>query len=95
MSGRPIITFRPLAEADFPLLTEWRNRPHLVGVYADRPTDLYEVTAKYGPRVRGEEAVIQHIASVNGRPFGFLQSYRTADWPQCSHLRIGSCSKPQ
>ena len=76
------ITYRPLADADLPLMTEWLNRPHLRRFYQHEPTTLAEVTAKYGPRIRHEEPVHSWLALLDGAPFGYLQCYRNVDEPE-------------
>ncbi len=76
------ITYQPLAETDLPLLTEWLNRPHLRAFYQREPISAVDVAAKYGPRIRGEVPTHSWLAVRGERPFGYLQCYRVADWPQ-------------
>ncbi|MES2721955.1 MAG: GNAT family N-acetyltransferase, partial [Pseudomonadota bacterium] len=84
--GRPggpaetVIAFRPLAAADFPMLTRWLAEPHVRRFVQKTPISLEDVTAKYGPRVRGEQPLICHLACQDGAPFGYLQAYRNRDW---------------
>lgn len=71
------VTFRPLTEADLPLLHDWLNRPHIVEWWSgdvNRPT-LADVTAHYLPRIRGQETVTPLIAMLDGEPIGYAQSY--------------------
>jgi Acetyltransferase (GNAT) domain len=75
------VTFRPVAEADFPDLYDWLNRPHLRRFFQKAPISLSGIAAKYGPAVRGEEPVHLHLALLEGRPFGFIQCYRILDHP--------------
>lgn len=82
MTLRDEITFLPLVETDFPAFTEWLNRPHLRRFFQKKPISLAEVTAKYGPSVRGETPTWCQLALLDGRPFGYLQSYRIADYPK-------------
>jgi aminoglycoside 6'-N-acetyltransferase len=84
MAAQPlrVVGFRPVAEIDFPLMTGWLAQPHVRTFYQRKPTNLEEVTAKYGPRVRGEDPTWCHLALDGaGRPFGYLQCYRNLDWP--------------
>lgn len=74
------VTFRPLEAADFPTLTRWFAEPHVRRFVQKTPITLLEVEAKYGPRVRGEQPLIGHIACWDGAPFGYLQAYRNRDW---------------
>jgi aminoglycoside 6'-N-acetyltransferase len=75
------LTFRALAEDDLPRLTDWLNSPHLRRFFQFEPTTLEEVSAKYGPRIRGEAPTHSSLALLDGAPFGYLQCYRIADWP--------------
>lgn len=79
-----MITFRPLAAADFPLLTRWLAEPHVRRFVQKTPMTLADVTAKYGPRVRGEQPLVCHIASSDGAAFGYMQAYRNRDWPDAA-----------
>ena len=48
------ITFRPVEERDFPLLTDWLAEPHVRGFYQKTSVSLEEVASEYGPsRSRG------------------------------------------
>lgn len=75
------ITFRPLTERDLPQLADWLNKPHLRRFFQKKTVSLAEVQAKYGPRARGETPTRCHLAILGGRPFGYLQNYRIADYP--------------
>jgi aminoglycoside 6'-N-acetyltransferase len=75
------IGFRPVTEADLPLLHGWLNRPHLRRFYQKRPITLDEVIAEYAPAIRGEEPGRLHLALHTGHPFGYLQCYRNLDYP--------------
>lgn len=74
------ISYRPLAEADLPLMTDWLNRDHLRAFHQRGPTTAAEVAAKYGPRIRGEAPARASLALMDGAPFGYLQCYRVVDW---------------
>jgi aminoglycoside 6'-N-acetyltransferase len=75
------ITFRALEESDLTRLTEWLNRPHLRRFYQFEPTTPEAVAARYGPYIRGDAPTRSHLALLGGEPFGYLQCYRIADWP--------------
>ena len=81
-----MIAFRPLAAADFPMLTRWLAKPHVQQFVQKTPMNLEDVTAKYGPRVRGEQPLICHLACEDGAPFGYLQAYRNHDWPDYAQV---------
>jgi hypothetical protein len=76
------ICYRPLAEADLPLVADWLNRRHLRRFFQPMPISLAEVEAKYGPRIRGEVPTHSSLALLDGAPFGYLQCYRVVDWPE-------------
>jgi aminoglycoside 6'-N-acetyltransferase len=78
--------FRPVEEADFPLLTRWLAEPQVRRFYQKNPITLGEVAAEYGPAVRGEEPSWCDLAVLDGVPFAYLQSYRNADYPPWAEL---------
>jgi aminoglycoside 6'-N-acetyltransferase len=75
------ITYRALAESDLPLMADWLNRPHLRRFFQREPISADETAAKYGAYIRGEVPTRSSLALLNGMPFGYLQCYRVADWP--------------
>ena len=81
-----MITFSALTAADFPLLTRWLAEPHVRRFVQKTPLSLEDVTAKYGPRVRGEQPIICHIACEDDVPFGYLQAYCNRDWPDYAQV---------
>ena len=74
---KPQFEFRPLTEQDLPILFEWLNRVH-VAEWWDGPVSLTVVREKYLPRV-GSTSVRPHLAYLNGKPVGFIQSYVVVD----------------
>jgi aminoglycoside 6'-N-acetyltransferase len=75
------LTFRPMAAADFPMMTAWLAEPHVKAFYQPKPINLEEVCAHYGPRLAEGWPTRCHIAESGGRPFAYLQCYRNVDWP--------------
>jgi len=71
--------FRPLLELDFERQRRWLNEPHVNRWWSRRPVSRDEVRAKYLPRIRGEEKTQCLIALLQGRPAGFVQTYRIED----------------
>lgn len=51
-----IFEFRPLTEADLPLVLEWLRRPHLQEWWRSGDLTLDEVREKYLPRIAGTDA---------------------------------------
>lgn len=78
------ISFRPLALADMPLLHRWLNAPHMRAHYQRLPMTLEDVIAKYTPRIEGRVNTHCHIALLGDMPFGKIQCYRNADFPDYS-----------
>jgi aminoglycoside 6'-N-acetyltransferase len=78
----PTVDFRPLAEADFPILAQWLAEPHVRAFYQKSPATLEQVALEYGPAVRQEEPTICSLAAHRGVPLGYLQSYRNVDYPE-------------
>jgi aminoglycoside 6'-N-acetyltransferase len=76
------ITFRDLHVSDLTRLAEWLNRPHLRRFYQFEPTTPEAVAAKYGAYIHGDAPSHSHLALLDGAPFGYLQCYRIADWPE-------------
>jgi AacA4 family aminoglycoside N(6')-acetyltransferase len=76
-SADPSITFRPLREADLPLLTDWLNRGHILEWWAgdDVARDIEYTRKKYLPRMDEASPVRAYIAMREDEPIGFIQSY--------------------
>jgi len=72
------MSFQPVRERDFPMLTRWLAEPHVRRFCQKTPVTLAEVAAEYGPAVRGEEPTLCHLAVLGGSPFAYLQCYRNA-----------------
>ena len=64
----PEVTFRPLEERDFPILSAWFAEPHVRRFYQKTSVTLAEVAAEYGPCVRAEEPGICHFAIIAPSP---------------------------
>jgi RimJ/RimL family protein N-acetyltransferase len=78
------ISFRPLAEADLPLLHRWLNTPHVSEwwkVNGKRNPDYAAVTGKFMPRIRGQEPVSCFLVLYDNRPVAFIESVRMENFP--------------
>ena len=78
------ITFRDLAYKDMPLLHRWLNAPHMRAHYQRLPMTLDEVIAKYTPRIDGRVDTHCHIALLDDKPFGKIQCFSNAVFPDFS-----------
>jgi len=79
-AGTPVhdIAFRPLAEADLPLVGGWLRAPHVIRWWHDPPADEAEIAEKYLPRIEGGVVHVD-VLEVAGVPAGFVQSYPLDD----------------
>ncbi len=82
----PGVTFRRLAETDFPVLAQWLAEPHVRAFYQKDPVSLAQVASEYGPAVRLEEPTICSLALHRGAPFAYLQCYRNLDYPEWANV---------
>ena len=80
------VEFRPLLEADFPMLTGWLAEPHVRKFYQKMPVSLADVASEYGAAVRGEEPSHCHLAIHEDALFAYLQCYRNGDYPEWANL---------
>ncbi len=83
------LTFRPLAEADLTVVSDWLRAEHVRAWWKD-PADLDAVRAKYLPRIRGEEPTDVFIASTSAGAFGLIQRYRFTDYGSWGATVAGS-----
>jgi RimJ/RimL family protein N-acetyltransferase len=77
MSEKPpeALSFRPLEMADLAMLHEWLCRPHVSEWWQPTPSRA-EVDADFSPMTdAGSSTTRGHIALLEGRPIGFIQSY--------------------
>lgn len=86
MSSGTSITFRPLTEADLPLLHEWLNNPDVarwygLGIENTTYPTLEQVIENYTPRIGGQLPTFGYIIEADGRPVGHIQAYRIGDYP--------------
>ena len=77
-----MIAFRPFTRDDFPLLLDWFRRDHVRRWWYDEPTTLDGMEAEYGAVVDGREPTDAYVILLDGRPIGFVQSYRAADYAE-------------
>jgi AacA4 family aminoglycoside N(6')-acetyltransferase len=69
------IRLRRMTEQDLPMLHDWLSRPHIVEwCGGERPT-LAQVRRDYMPGVLARQQVTPYIATLDGEPFAYAQSY--------------------
>jgi aminoglycoside 6'-N-acetyltransferase len=74
------IEFRPLVDADLPLLHEWLNDPAIVRWWEGDDVSWDGVVADYGSG-RDDRTTEHWLALADGRELGWIQCYATADEP--------------
>lgn len=77
------ITWRPVTEADFPLVGAWLAQPH-VARWWNHETSPEAGERDFGPTARGEEPAEDLLVLLDGRPCGLVQRCRLAEYPQYS-----------
>jgi aminoglycoside 6'-N-acetyltransferase len=77
-----VIEFRPFRRADFPLLLGWFGREHVRRWWYDEPETLDAMEAKYARELDGTDPTTSFVIVLDGRPIGFIESYRAADYAE-------------
>lgn len=73
------ITFARLTEADLPTLHRWLNEPGVVRWWEGDDVSWEAVVREYWT---SDEPTEHWMASLDGRPFGWIQCYTAADYPE-------------
>jgi aminoglycoside 6'-N-acetyltransferase len=73
-------TFERLRRSDLPLLCRWLSEPH-VARWWPHDSSPAGVEADFGPSADGHEPGKDYVVSMDGRPMGFVQLSRFADYP--------------
>ncbi|MFC8128319.1 GNAT family N-acetyltransferase [Streptomyces sp. NPDC057302] len=89
-----MISWRRLDETDFPLLRRWLEQPH-VARWWHHETSPEAVARDFGPAARGEEASEDLLVLLDGEPFGLVQRYRFADYPEYVAELSGQAEIPE
>jgi aminoglycoside 6'-N-acetyltransferase len=75
------VTFRALARSDFELLARWLAEP-LVARWWNHETSASAVERDFGPAVDGRDPAEMFLAVLDERPFGLIQRYELAAFPE-------------
>jgi aminoglycoside 6'-N-acetyltransferase len=80
-------TFRPVTSADFPLLREWRSRPHWVEWWGAAEGD-----EGFFEEAMADAHTSAWIVELDGRAFAYAQDYDPHAWPghPFAHLPPGA-----
>jgi aminoglycoside 6'-N-acetyltransferase len=76
-----MIRFRPLTRDDFPVLAGWLEEP-LVARWWNHETSAEALERDFGAAIDGREPTEMLVAMLDGRPFGLLQRYPIAAYPE-------------
>jgi aminoglycoside 6'-N-acetyltransferase len=76
------ITFRPLRDHDLPLLHGWLNDPAVVRWWEGDDVRWPAVVRDYCEASTREAPEEHHLALDDGRPFGWIQCYPAAAYPE-------------
>ena len=79
------VGFRPLRDADLPLVHEWLGREHVRRWWGERG-DLQRTIDHYGPSLDGRDPTDLYAILVGGRDAGMIQTYIVADYPDYAAL---------
>lgn len=75
------ITFVPLRRTDFPRLATWLSEPQ-VARWWNQPTSTEALEAEFGAAIDGTEPTQVFLARTDGAPFGLIQRYVIASYPE-------------
>jgi RimJ/RimL family protein N-acetyltransferase len=80
-----MLRFRPMQVDDLRLLHEWLQRPHVLRWWSKHET-YDDVVAYYGPAIDGSDPTDLYVVLLDDVPFGFVQTYAVADYPEYAAL---------
>jgi aminoglycoside 6'-N-acetyltransferase len=69
---------------DYELMAGWLSDERVLEFWdgRDHPMTVESARAKYGPSIRGHDPTTSCIIELEGSAIGYLQFYRTDDWPE-------------
>ncbi len=73
------IRFRRLRHSDLPMIHRWLGTPHVARWWGEDTGTYEEASKEYSAYIEGEEPVEPYLILYNGRPVGYIQSYRVSD----------------
>ena len=88
------ITFVRLRRDDFPLLAKWLSEP-TVARWWDHETTPEALENDFGAGIDGAEPTHVFLAWFEGRPFGLIQRYAIADYPEYVEELSTVCQQPR
>jgi len=88
------ITFVRLTRDDFPLLANWLSDP-TVARWWNHETSPEALEKDFGAEADGTEPSEVFLAWADGRPFGLIQRYAIADYPEYVEELSAVCPVPE
>jgi len=88
------ITFVRLTRDNFPLLANWLSEP-TVARWWNHETSPEALEKDFGAEVDGTEPSEVFLAWADGRPFGLIQRYAIADYPEYVEELSAVCPVPE
>jgi aminoglycoside 6'-N-acetyltransferase len=82
----PAVLLRPMTTADLALVEGWLGRPHVARWWTEDPQ---QELAGYRRCISGAEPTAALVVMVDGRPVGWCQWYRWADYPESAQYGAG------
>jgi aminoglycoside 6'-N-acetyltransferase len=77
------VGFRPVTSEDFPMLWEWRHRPHVEPWWESWAPKAYEASVEeLTAQVAGTKPGQPYLVTVDGRPVGYIEGYRLSQDPE-------------
>ncbi len=86
------VDFRRLTDDDLPLLHRWLNEPGVVRWWEGDDVSWDGVVRDYG--VGSDDSVEHWLATIDGRPVGWLQCYAAADHTDGGEALVGAGGRP-
>jgi aminoglycoside 6'-N-acetyltransferase len=81
----PLVSFRPLARDDFPVLSAWLSRPH-VQQWWPEAFDAGAIEERYQPVLDGTDPTECFVVECDGVAIGFIQRYLLMDNPEWGRI---------
>jgi aminoglycoside 6'-N-acetyltransferase len=75
------IDFRAFTRDDLPLLATWLGTEHVARWWPKDDISVAALDAHYGPAIDGRDPTRLYLATADGVPVGFVETYLHADHP--------------
>lgn len=77
-----LITFRPLALDDLPLLHRWLNNPRVYRWYGGAAQPFAAIEEDYAPNIAGQTPTRSSLILHADTPIGYIQTYLVNEYPE-------------